>query len=129
MKGSILTDSTENIESATQERTMRGKLYLLISTLSFILFPFHVFADVEGTACTSDPMAISYGGLITCSIETVGDTDLFTFSAQAQVTVEIQVTRQGAGSPCVELFDPNGTPVPGGNCNSPSLMRTIFGKD
>ncbi len=51
-------------------------------------------AVVEGTACTSDPQNITYGSLIICSIDPVGDTDTYRFSGTAGETGTL-ATRQG----------------------------------
>lgn len=60
-------------------------------------------------------MTISYGDLVTCAIDVVGDTDLFTFSGTAGEVIMLQATRQSGGSPCVELFRPNSTRL-GSDC-------------
>ena len=65
----------------------------------------------EGTPCVSDPQNITYGSLILCSIDPIGDSDTYNFSGTAGQTVSIQVTRQAGGTPQFCLYAPNGTLV------------------
>ena len=45
------------------------------------------------------------------AIDPVGDMDLFFFQGSNGDTVAIQATRQSGGTPCVELFDPDGVQI------------------
>jgi hypothetical protein len=56
-------------------------------------------------------MAVSYGDLISCAIDPVGDTDVFSFLGSPGESVSILVSRRGGGTPCVELFDSQGKAV------------------
>jgi hypothetical protein len=57
-------------------------------------------------------MSISYGQLITCSLELAGDTDLFRFSGNAGEAVLIQITFQsGSLRPCIELIAPDNSKI------------------
>ena len=63
-----------------------------------------------GYQCSSEPTddLIKYGDTVTCTIDPIGDIDKFRFPGSAGDTVAVQATRQGGGTPCVELFDPDG---------------------
>ncbi|MHC4489590.1 MAG: hypothetical protein ACYSW7_10520 [Planctomycetota bacterium] len=74
----------------------------------------------EGIPCPPEPtnMDIEYGDLVTCSIDVIGDTDVFRFLADGGEKVVVQASKQGGtGTPCIELFDPEGTPI-GSDCSS-----------
>ena len=82
-------------------------------------------AEEEGTPCSREPtdMYIWYGDLIICSIETIGDSDLYRFDGNPEVVIAVQASRQnGPGTPCIELFDPDGLPVS-------SKVCSIFGAE
>jgi hypothetical protein len=67
-------------------------------------------AVVEGIPCTPEPtdMIVAYGDLVTCSIDPVGDTDIYRFSGTSGETVVIQGTWQsGSMRPCIELVAPD----------------------
>jgi hypothetical protein len=67
--------------------------------------------QITGSA-VADVETIGCGALIVCSINPVGDTDAFTFSAPARGAVSITTAkRSGPGSPYQELFDPDGSRV------------------
>ena len=68
-------------------------------------------------ACSPEPTAmdIAFGSDVTCSIDVIGDTDLFRFPGTSGDVVVVQTARNGTaggfGSPELELFDPVGTPL------------------
>ena len=54
---------------------------------------------------------INPGQMLPDAIDPVGDMDLFFFQGSNGDTVAVQATRQGGGTPCVELFDPDGVQI------------------
>ena len=72
-------------------------------------------AQTEGRPCIAEPTdeLIAYGNLITCSIEAVGDSDLFRFVASAGEMVHVQVTDHANilffHGVALELRSPSGT--------------------
>jgi len=63
----------------------------------------------EGRDCIPEPtdMSIAYGDLVTCTIDPIGDTDIFRFSATAGEVVSIRVSLVGGlGRVLGELADP-----------------------
>jgi hypothetical protein len=53
-------------------------------------------------------MVINYGDLVTCSINSVGDSDIYRFSVTAGDTIVLQGTwRSGSMRPCIELVAPD----------------------
>jgi hypothetical protein len=58
-------------------------------------------------------MIITYGSVVTCSIDSIGDTDVFRFSASAGEAVKLQATSQSGGWPCIDLFGPDGGRIAG----------------
>jgi hypothetical protein len=53
-------------------------------------------------------MIVEYGDLVTCSIDYVGDTDIFRFSGTSGETV---VIRAGGQVPCIELIAPDNSRI------------------
>jgi hypothetical protein len=52
---------------------------------------------------------VCYGCFLSDTIASLGEIDVYTFDATAGDAVTIQATRTaGAGTPCLQLFDPNG---------------------
>jgi hypothetical protein len=84
--------------------------YLLLTVLAFLLFPEPGKTDVEGRSCDSDQtaMLIEYGDLITCSIDPIGDIDVFPFRGSAGEVITVRLNPQSGGSPCLALYDPDG---------------------
>jgi hypothetical protein len=67
-------------------------------------------AEIEGTPCDPEPtdMNISYGDLITCSIDPVGDSDTFRFFGTVDEVIVLKAARQsGSILPCIELIAPD----------------------
>jgi hypothetical protein len=66
---------------------------------------------VEGVPCTAEPtdMGISYGDLVICSIDIVGDSDVFRFSGSQGDNIVLRVTSQSNLFPCLELRAPDNT--------------------
>jgi hypothetical protein len=80
----------------------------------------------ESIPCGSEPtnMAIDYGDVIGCTIDPVGDTDIYHFNGTTDELITILVSRDGNDNflPCVELTAPdNSTTV---ECN-PSINNRI----
>ena len=98
------------------------RLAIAMALWLFLGLPFAAMGVEEGTPCTSDPQNISYGSLTICTIDPVGDTDIFNFSGAAGQTVSIQVTRQGGGTPQVCLYRPDGTLVSYSATNTQSAV-------
>jgi len=85
-------------------------------------------AAVEGVPCTPEPtdMVISYGDLVTCSIDVTGDTDVFRFLGSNGENVVLLVTSQGSLRPCMELVAPDNTStVECGNAFSQLIDTTL----
>jgi hypothetical protein len=67
------------------------------------------------TCQPSQDTPIEYGDIVNCSIEVVGDSDVFEFSGSLGETILVQAPRRtGAGNPLVDLFRPDGTRIGGG---------------
>lgn len=67
-------------------------------------------ADVEGRPCMPEPTdeTITYGDMIICAIDPVGDTDTYRFFGNAgEVAVIIASRHSGGLYPCIELWDPD----------------------
>ena len=58
---------------------------------------------------------INPGGVLSDTIDPVGDMDLFFFQGSNGDTVAVQAARQSGGNPCIQLFDPDGMMI-GGTC-------------
>ncbi len=88
-------------------------LWIACLVLGFLSLPTLSGAVVEGIPCPPEPtdMFITYGDLVTCSIDPVGDTDVFRFSGITDEKVVVQASRQSGGTPCIELFSPDSTPI------------------
>ena len=76
----------------------------------------------ESIPCDPEPtdMAISYSDVVSCSIDIVGDVDIFRFSGTAGEVVTVRGSKLAGGpntAPCLELFDPQGGVV-GSHCLS-----------
>jgi hypothetical protein len=78
-----------------------------------------VLALDESIPCDPEPteMAISYSDAVSCSIDVLGDVDLFRFSGTAGDVITLLGSRLSGGIPCVELFDPAGGPA-GSHCSN-----------
>lgn len=78
--------------------------FLLVCTLCLAQ---PITAQTEGTQCIDEPtdQPISYGTVITCTINPVGDTDFFRFMAVGNERIVVQASRVGgSSSPCLDLF-------------------------
>ena len=61
------------------------------------------------TCPTNQDTPVQYGDIVKCSIEVVGDSDVFRFSGNAGETIIVQTAiRSGTGNPFAQLFDPDG---------------------
>lgn len=83
---------------------------ILIFLVSILAFQKNSNALVESTPCSSEPtdMSISYGDVITCAIDTSGDSDLFEFSGSSGDVIVVQsVWTSGTMRPCIELKAPD----------------------
>ncbi len=81
-----------------------------LSLASLLSSPIPAQAAEPVTPCTPEPtdMTISYGNLISCSIDNAGDTDLFRFAGTNGEPIVVQVTYQsGAMRPCIQLIAPD----------------------
>lgn len=83
----------------------------------------------EGTECPDGPatMPISYGDLIICQIEEIGDSDAFSFTGNASDKIILQVAEvPGFGEPCIEVFSPDNSPL-NSECeiNDPRIDLTL----
>ena len=80
---------------------------------------------VEGTSCVPEPtdMFLRYGELVTCSIDVVGDSDLFRFQGVAGEVVRIAI--HGAGA-AFEVLGPNGARI-GGSIIAADITLTQSG--
>jgi hypothetical protein len=71
-------------------------------------------AAVEGVPCPPEPtdMSVAPGDLITCTLDTAGDSDTFRFGGSPGEVVTVRATRQsGSLSPCVDLVSPTASHV------------------
>ena len=59
-----------------------------------------------------------YGLGIADAINPIGDLDVFAFRATAGDTITVDAARQSGGTPCIELFAPDGTPVGAPACDA-----------
>jgi len=66
-----------------------------------------------GVPCTPEPtnMDITFGDIILCQIDSVGDVDVFRFEGQAGDRVFIQASRLAGGNPDVDLRGPDGEQI------------------
>ncbi len=72
-----------------------------------IFLPLTDLSAQEDTPCSPEPtnMPVSYGDLISCQLETTGDSDIFTFAGAAGDVIVAQVAESGGfGEPCLEIF-------------------------
>jgi hypothetical protein len=74
---------------------MRQKLVAsIVCALVLLLFVRVGTAEVEPLiSCSSEPttMSITYGNIVACSLEVVGDSDVFRFAGNAGETIAINV--------------------------------------
>ena len=56
---------------------------------------------------------INPGGVLSDTIDPVGDMDLFFFQGSNADTIAVQAARQSGGNPCIQLFDPDGVLMDG----------------
>jgi hypothetical protein len=110
---------------------MKHVLFIIIA-LSLVAFPNIILAEPEGRQCIPEPTDdfIDYGDLITCSISPVGDSDLIRFIGESGEKVIIQATDTSGGSQyptiCMELFNPDGTPVDSKICNAVAARKDVI---
>ena len=81
---------------------------------TMLLLPSLGKAAVEGIPCAPEPtnMLISFGDLVNCQIDTIGDLDTFRFSGAAGELIRVQFGRtSGFGQPIFDVFAPDGTLV------------------
>ncbi len=66
-----------------------------------------------GIVCDPEPtdMQVEYGDVVSCSLGTSGDTDIFRFSGAAGEAVTVLLSRTSGGTPCLDLFGPTGDPI------------------
>ena len=55
-------------------------------------------------------MTISYGDVVTCQIDPIGDLDAFRFNGSAGDMVVVQAA-SNSSYPCIEVFDPAGVQI------------------
>lgn len=100
----------------------RPALALGAALAVWLAVPAPAEAAREGRACEAEPtdMIIEYGDLITCAIRPAGDSDLFRLAGSSGQTVRLQLAdlTAGAATPCLQLRDPAGEPLPGRLCGS-----------
>jgi len=94
-------------------------------------------AAMSQTSCDPEPtnMTISYGAVVACAIDVVGDTDTFTFSGTSGESIRVVVSRSGNETgflrfPCVELRSPTNQNVIGPRCGAdfsgPANFETLL---
>jgi hypothetical protein len=82
----------------------------VLCCVMLLLFPIPVHASDMVTPCPPEPtnMNISYGVLVSCGIDSAGDTDLYHFSGNSGDVALLQVAYQsGSIRPCLELIAPD----------------------
>ena len=87
---------------------MRRACFLAIALLA-LQNPAVSLAQPEGAPCLVEPtdQMVGYGQVVTCSIDPIGDSDVFRFMAVGNERVVIQVATQTAfREPCIRLFSP-----------------------
>jgi hypothetical protein len=72
----------------------------------FLILTGSALAEVEGIPCSPEPteMSFTYGDLITCQINSVGDSDIFRFSGSAGQNIVLQVTSTSSLRDVVPFF-------------------------
>ena len=88
----------------------------MLTLMAIVLCSFAITVDAdaapEGRRCKSEPTEsenIAYGDLITCSIDTVGDSEIFRFNAKIGEKISIRATRTNIFlDPCIQLRGPDG---------------------
>jgi len=94
-----------------------ARSFLTIAGYALWVFGALAFAELAraetAASCEVEPtdMTISYGALIDCDIDIVGDTDVFRFQGSAGELVVAQGTMLGFADSEIELFDPDGALV------------------
>ena len=100
-------------------RNARHLLCLATLVLAMLTQAEPALAEDESIPCDPEPtdMSISYSDVVSCSIDVVGDVDVFRFSGIAGEAVSARASKLSGVTtvPCVELFDPAGAPV-GSHC-------------
>ncbi len=75
-----------------------------------LLAPLWVMAAENVLTCPAGDTSMQYGDIVNCSIEALGDSDLFRFAGNVGETVLVQTAkRAGTGTPLVILSNPDGT--------------------
>jgi hypothetical protein len=99
----------------------KARLWIgVLCAIVFVLLPQAGDAAEEGEECVTEPtdMAMQYGDYIQCAIDPIGDADVFRFSGHVGDALIVQATRMGGGTPCIELFDPDGIFIGSQQCSS-----------
>ena len=88
-----------------------GLLGSLLAVLLCLALPGLVHAVDESIPCTGEPtnMGIAVGHVISCSIDVIGDSDLFQFYGRSGQHVIFNVFRRSGGGPCVSIARPDAT--------------------
>jgi hypothetical protein len=101
--------------------------WVVCLVIGFLCCPTMSGAAAEGISCTPEPtdMIITYGDLITCKVESNGDSDIFRFSGISGESITIISSNQdGFVQPCIELYNPDGT-IAGQGCTWPAYTNRI----
>lgn len=118
----MLSKTTNQLALLATPAPSRNERYFL--ALTILVFATLTQADAamadESIPCDPEPtdMVISYGDAVSCSIDVVGDVDIFRFSGADGDVVTLLASRTAGfnPTPCIELFDPTGAPVDS-DCN------------
>lgn len=113
-----------NIHRDAGDRGARGHLSLLsLVGLGLLALANVALASADQRACGNEPTddLITYGDLISCTIDPASDQDQFRFLGAPGEVITISVTRLGGvGTPCFELLRPDGSTLSPGLCALPS---------
>ena len=106
------------------------KRIIIICLMFAMICSQRVHAADESVPCGAEPtnMAIDYGDVIGCTIDPVGDTDIYYFNGTTDELVTILVSRAGDDYvlPCVELTAPDNTTTVECNPSTDNRIDTVL---
>src|SRR5688572_11681934 len=98
--------------------------------MALVCVPSVVQGQESPVTCPGEPtnMAVAYGALVSCAIETTGDTDTFTFTGAVGEAVIVHVTRAPSASliPCVDLVAPDASTTTSCNFSAANRIDTVL---
>ena len=87
------------------------RIILGLLFVAFGLQTAHAFE--QSIQCDAEPtdMVVEYGTIVSCSVETSGDTDSYRFNGQSGDVLVIQATYDSGTLPCIELIAPDNSRI------------------